>query len=415
MDDLSGKPRVREMVLDVPCTDTPSERAEKLKAQMAEFLSPESAAQDAIVEALLADEKEARKRLADWEGTEPTKPDELELKEKRVAEAKAAVAALEYRIRAMRGDFSDDEEQARRAQIAKAEADDANESRVLQRRRQEVEALPAATLSELVAKREELNRIDGELHDLDGVLPSEHPNWAAAQLARIQSGNQPFEPIFSLHIGPDERLFAVGEVPALTARAEYSERYSGNETEMTTEQRVDRMMIEGLHRDKLMASVRSGHVTPYSSNLMHPSPRRWDPTPEAGYLLPIGELRKFAMLLLMEVCVKAAPVESDPPNELEPAAPASTPIDTPVPSWTVTKPERDDGLAWPLYRVLKAASEQGSPRLTAREVLDEFFRSKPREIQEVMADEVKYLDSNGDVASANLANIRKRIERMTER
>lgn len=169
--------------------------------------------------------------------------------------------------------------------------------------RAQVEAISATTLSEHSAKRQELERIDGELHDLDGVMPSEHPNWAAAQLARIQSGNQPFEPIFSLHIGPDERLFAVGEVPAMTARAEYSRRYSGNEAEMTTDQRVDRLMIEGLHRDKLMASVRGGHVTPYSGGLMHPSPRQWDPSPGAGYVLPIGELRKFAMLLLMDVQV----------------------------------------------------------------------------------------------------------------
>lgn len=193
--------------------------------------------------------------------------------------------------------------------------------------RAEVEAISATTLSERSAKRQELERIDGELHDLDGVMPSEHPNWAAAQLARIQSGNQPFEPIFSLHVGPDERLFAVSEVPAMTARAEYSERYSGNEAEMTTGQRVDRLTIEGLHRDKLMAAVRSGHVTPYAGGLTHPSPRQWDPSPEAGYELPINELRKFAKLLLMDVRVMPMPIESDPPPE---TAPAPTPAEPTV-------------------------------------------------------------------------------------
>ncbi len=100
-----------------------------------------------------------------------------------------------------------------------------------------------------------------------------------------------------------------------------------------------------------------------------------------------------------------APVAVDPIAE-----PKSQGLD-----WRPHKPKRNDGLAWPLYQFLKAAFDKGLPRPKPQDVMDEWTESKPSEIEEVMANEVKYYDGNGNVAMANTESIRKRIARMTTR
>lgn len=109
---------------------------------------------------------------------------------------------------------------------------------------------------------------------------------------------------------------------------------------------------------------------------------------------------------------------SDEPTSAGPATPAADAPESSVASratWAPTKPKRDDGLALPLYGVLKAARDQGQPRPNARDVLEAFRLSKPPGILEAMADEVKYFDLTGNTQTADLDNIRKRIERMTAR
>jgi len=94
-------------------------------------------------------------------------------------------------------------------------------------------------------------------------------------------------------------------------------------------------------------------------------------------------------------------------------APASEPIGAGNASWTLKQPQRDDGLATPIHRVLKAAHVAMAPRPTAREVLEAFRTTKPTEIVRVLADGCDFFDNKGGEASANLEGIRKRIGEMT--
>jgi hypothetical protein len=84
-----------------------------------------------------------------------------------------------------------------------------------------------------------------------------------------------------------------------------------------------------------------------------------------------------------------------------------------VATWTLKKPQRDDGLAGPIHAVLKAARDKGQSPPTARDVLTAFGDNQPRGILKVLHDQVDYLDSNGEGKSAGLEEIRKRIYRMT--
>ena len=82
-------------------------------------------------------------------------------------------------------------------------------------------------------------------------------------------------------------------------------------------------------------------------------------------------------------------------------------------TWAVSKPQRDDGLATPIFRVLKAAHDCESPRPSAIDVLEAFRAALPTEIVRVLADGCDYFDRKGNEASADLNSIRKRIEHMT--
>ena len=84
-----------------------------------------------------------------------------------------------------------------------------------------------------------------------------------------------------------------------------------------------------------------------------------------------------------------------------------------VAPWLLNKPERCDGLATPIYRVLQKAHSSNLPLPTARDVLESFRVQTPTEIVKVMFDSCDYLDRRGEVKSANLESIRKRIGQMT--
>lgn len=76
-------------------------------------------------------------------------------------------------------------------------------------------------------------------------------------------------------------------------------------------------------------------------------------------------------------------------------------------------PERDDGLAYCLYRTLVQHEARTGEILAPRGVMDLWTASKPREVAEVMADGVKYYDAQGEYQEADLKNLRDRIRRMT--
>ena len=81
--------------------------------------------------------------------------------------------------------------------------------------------------------------------------------------------------------------------------------------------------------------------------------------------------------------------------------------------WPLKKPIRDDGLANPIYRVLKKAHDDGASRPTASDVLESFRLAKPGEVLKVMFDSCEYFDRQGRAVSADLESIRKRIGAMT--
>jgi hypothetical protein len=85
----------------------------------------------------------------------------------------------------------------------------------------------------------------------------------------------------------------------------------------------------------------------------------------------------------------------------------------PCSAWKPTEPKRCDGLATPIFRVLKAAHEAGREKPSARIVLEDFRANKPAGIARVLADSCDYLNSKGDEESADLESIRKRITAMT--
>lgn len=128
--------------------------------------------------------------------------------------------------------------------------------------------------------------------------------------------------------------------------------------------------------------------------------------------------------------VPAAPPEAvlmPQPSPLDTPAPELTPTPQPEPaqplppspavpvvaeSWHLKKPERAHGYTWELYSVLKAARDAGKTCPKPREVLDSWQAIKPPNITEVMSDEFKYLDSNGEIKTADLKALRKAIDRM---
>lgn len=100
------------------------------------------------------------------------------------------------------------------------------------------------------------------------------------------------------------------------------------------------------------------------------------------------------------------PVSVDLRGDAKEGSPGST--------WPLNKPKRCDGLATPVYRVLKVAHDANGQRPTARDVLDAFRTRKPLEIVRVQADGCDYYGANGEERSTDLDKLRKRIEAMTK-
>lgn len=133
------------------------------------------------------------------------------------------------------------------------------------------------------------------------------------------------------------------------------------------------------------------------------------------------ELKQLLALVATAGTVgQPAPTESSPPSTTGTQAPATTNESAEQrhraahqPTWEVKKPLRNSGYNWLLYRLLNEAYGAGLPRPTARDVLEKWRCNKPNEITEVLSNEFKYLDSNGDTQVADLDAIRKAIGRMT--
>lgn len=81
--------------------------------------------------------------------------------------------------------------------------------------------------------------------------------------------------------------------------------------------------------------------------------------------------------------------------------------------WQPIKPRRYQGYTRPLYDLLKTAHVMGLPCLKPRDVLDAFRSKQPPEVNEVMLDELKYYDGNGNIKCANIKAMRQAITRMT--
>lgn len=84
-----------------------------------------------------------------------------------------------------------------------------------------------------------------------------------------------------------------------------------------------------------------------------------------------------------------------------------------APCWILTMPKRFPGYSKPLYDYLKAAHVASKPCPTVRNVLDDWKVNKPVDVAKVVSDGLHYFDANGDTKLADLAAIRKAIERMT--
>lgn len=81
--------------------------------------------------------------------------------------------------------------------------------------------------------------------------------------------------------------------------------------------------------------------------------------------------------------------------------------------WVVVTPKRLQGYGPELLRLLTEECGKGSSRPTAREVIERWRVEKPVGIAAVLADEIKYFDSNGNIKAATLDAIRQAIVRMT--
>ena len=74
---------------------------------------------------------------------------------------------------------------------------------------------------------------------------------------------------------------------------------------------------------------------------------------------------------------------------------------------------RFQGYNRPLYELLKAAHAAHQPRPSARDVLDAWRQARPAEVREVLPDELKYDAADGTTKVADLAALRKAINRLT--
>jgi hypothetical protein len=107
-------------------------------------------------------------------------------------------------------------------------------------------------------------------------------------------------------------------------------------------------------------------------------------------------------------------------------APASTPVtpaaalvllpadEVPMPGlWPLKQPQRADRLADAIYAVLKDARDANGPIPFTRDVMARCKDKRPHDVIEVTHDEIKFYGGDGNTKTADIDNVRKRIERMT--
>lgn len=85
------------------------------------------------------------------------------------------------------------------------------------------------------------------------------------------------------------------------------------------------------------------------------------------------------------------------------------------PTWILKAQERvRDPLATMIYQTLKAAKAAGHPRPKARQVMEAIAESKHSDFIELTDhDEIKFLDKNGNPDTADIEEVRSRINRIT--
>jgi hypothetical protein len=85
------------------------------------------------------------------------------------------------------------------------------------------------------------------------------------------------------------------------------------------------------------------------------------------------------------------------------------------PTWILKAQERvRDPLATMIYQTLKAAQAAGHPRPKARQVMEAIAESKHSDFIELTDhDEIKFLDKNGNPDTADIEEVRSRINRIT--
>ncbi len=125
---------------------------------------------------------------------------------------------------------------------------------------------------------------------------------------------RPIEYIHILKVESGQKLFALADIPTMTAHAIQQEAFGGPRDDSVPEERLLFATTVLTHKEQLRNAVLAGAVTPFSRGPMTPAPRQWNDDPRAGYVLPIGELRKFADHLLMEVKAESpeAPAAQEP-------------------------------------------------------------------------------------------------------
>ena len=84
-----------------------------------------------------------------------------------------------------------------------------------------------------------------------------------------------------------------------------------------------------------------------------------------------------------------------------------------APNWTVRQPQRYNGYAAPLHRLIADAHRDGKQCPTARDVVEAWRNNAPAEIAKVLPDGFDYYDAKGNTKTADLEAIRKAIGRMT--
>lgn len=142
---------------------------------------------------------------------------------------------------------------------------------------------------------------------------------------------------------------------------------------------------------------------------------------DRGSYVDESQIQPARFLSPSEVLDLVTPDTPAPEIKVASPAPVVVTANTPPPStseavapaWSVIKPDRFRGYNPVLYQILNAAYIAGLPCPTAREVLEQLRVNKPIDvIAEVLHDQFKYYDINGNTRIADLDAIRKAIKRM---